>query len=226
MRAWRLVGNRQGGSSMAGQAEQQQALTAGGDDDDRLRRLGRLVSYALEQDELWKMWWFLLYIPIGLGRMQFEVRIHKGEDEKQAVAEFHDLLSKAVLRAAVLAEYALEGSRTLTSGDDEEIADRTRYAKTFIIDTYLVKDPVERLRAYPGWDAARSARWAFLKAMRPAASWRRARWFSSFLHQRMRMPRFRFSQEWVASTTQRRARQPGVRALSLISSPRARMCGV
>src|SRR6266545_7248644 len=146
MRAWRLVGNRQGGSSMAGQAEQQQALTAGGDDDDRLRRLGRLVSYALEQDELWKMWWFLLYIPIGLGRMQFEVRIHKGEDEKQAVAEFHDLLSKAVLRAAVLAEYALEGSRTLTSGDDEEIADRTRYAKTFIIDTYLVKDPVERLK--------------------------------------------------------------------------------
>ena len=33
-------------------------------------------------------------------------------------------------------------------------------------------------------------------------------------------------QEWVASTTQRRARQPDVRALSLISSPRARICGV
>ena len=46
-----------------------------------------------------------------------------------------------------------------------------------------------------------------------------------FLLQRIRMPRFRFSQEWVASTTQRRARQPGVRAFSLISSPRARMCG-
>ena len=61
---------------------------------------------------------------------------------------------------------------------------------------------------------------AFLKAISPAASWRRARWFSSFLDQRMRMPRLRFSQEWQASTTQRRARQPGVRAFSLISSPR------
>src|SRR5712691_4544391 len=71
-----------------------------------------------------------------------------------------------------------------------------------------------------------SARRAFLKAISPAASWSSARWFSSFLHQRIRMPRFRFSQEWVASTTQRRARQPGVCALSLISSPRARMCGV
>jgi len=38
--------------------------------------------------------------------------------------------------------------------------------------------------------------------------------------------RLRFSQECVASRTQRRARQPGVRALSSISSPRARMCGV
>ncbi len=82
------------------------------------------------------------------------------------------------------------------------------------------------LRAYPGWAAASSALRAFLKAIRPQASWRRARWFSSFLHQRIRIPRFRFSQEWVASTTQRRARQPVVRALSLISSPRARMCGV
>jgi len=34
------------------------------------------------------------------------------------------------------------------------------------------------------------------------------------------------SHEWQASTTQRRARQPGVRALSSISSPRLRMCGV
>ena len=70
-----------------------------------------------------------------------------------------------------------------------------------------------RLRAYPGWVAASVARWAFLKAIRPLASWSRARWFSSFLDQRMRMPRLRFSQEWVASTTQRRARQPGVRDL-------------
>ena len=68
--------------------------------------------------------------------------------------------------------------------------------------------------------------WAFLNAIRPLASCRRARWFSSFLDQRIRMPRLRFSQEWVASTTQRRARQPGVRVLSLISSPRERMCGV
>ena len=45
--------------------------------------------------------------------------------------------------------------------------------------------------------------------MRPLASWRRARWFSSFFDQRMRMPRLRFSQEWQASTTQRRARQSG-----------------
>ena len=47
------------------------------------------------------------------------------------------------------------------------------------------------------------ARWAFLKAMRPLASWSRARWFSSFFDQRMRIARLRFSQEWVASTTQR-----------------------
>ena len=67
---------------------------------------------------------------------------------------------------------------------------------------------------------------AFLKAIRPLASWRRARWFSSFFDQRIRMPRFRLSQEWQASTTQRRAFQPGDWALSLISSPRLRMCGV
>src|ERR1035437_7844443 len=37
------------------------------------------------------------------------------------------------------------------------------------------------LRAYPGWVAARVARWVFLNAIRPLASWSRARWFSSFL---------------------------------------------
>jgi len=81
-------------------------------------------------------------------------------------------------------------------------------------------------RAYPGWVVAWVVRWAFLNAMRPLESCRRARWFSSFLDQRMRIPRLRFSQEWAASTTQRRARQPGVRTFSAISSPRARMCGV
>ena len=86
--------------------------------------------------------------------------------------------------------------------------------------------PSRPLRTYPGWVAVRVARWAFLNAIRPLASWSRARWFSSFLDQRMRMARLRFSQECVASTTHRRARQPGVRALSLISSPRVRMCGV
>lgn len=72
----------------------------------------------------------------------------------------------------------------------------------------------------------RVARCAFLKAMRPLASWSRARWFSSFLDQRMRIPRLRFIQEWVASTTQRLAFQPGVCIFSAISSPRVRMCGV
>ena len=42
------------------------------------------------------------------------------------------------------------------------------------------------LRAYPGRAPARCA---FLKAMRPLASWRRARWFSSFFDQRMRIAR-------------------------------------
>jgi hypothetical protein len=51
------------------------------------------------------------------------------------------------------------------------------------------------LRTYPGWAAARVARWAFLKAIRPLASWSSARWFSSFLDQRMSIARFRFSQE-------------------------------
>ena len=39
------------------------------------------------------------------------------------------------------------------------------------------------------------------------------------------IPRLRFSHEWQASTTQRRARHPGTRSLSLISSPRERMWG-
>jgi len=82
------------------------------------------------------------------------------------------------------------------------------------------------LRTYAGRAAVSLAVCAFLKAIRPLASWRSARWFSSFFDQRMRMPRLRFSQEWLASTTQRRARQPGVRIFSAISSPRARMCAV
>jgi hypothetical protein len=48
---------------------------------------------------------------------------------------------------------------------------------------------------------------------------------ASFFDQRIRSERLRLSQEWQASTTQRRARQPGVRSLSVISSPRVRMCG-
>jgi hypothetical protein len=62
--------------------------------------------------------------------------------------------------------------------------------------------------------------------MRPLESWRRARWFSGFLDQRIRIPRLRFIQEWHASTTQRRAFHSGLWAFSSISSPRARMCGV
>jgi hypothetical protein len=83
-----------------------------------------------------------------------------------------------------------------------------------------------RLRAYPAWVRVRRAAWAFLKAISPLASWRRARWFSSFFDQRIRSARLRLSHEWQASTTQRRARQPGRCALRLISSPRLRMCGV
>lgn len=82
------------------------------------------------------------------------------------------------------------------------------------------------LRAYLNRAGATRAAWAFLYAIRPLASCRRARWFSSFFDQRMRMPRLRFIHEWVPSTTHRRARQPGVRAFSLISSPRVRTCGV
>jgi hypothetical protein len=65
-----------------------------------------------------------------------------------------------------------------------------------------------------------------LKAIRPQASISSARWFSSFLDQRISSARLRLIQEWHASTTQRRARQPGVRSFSSISSPRVRMCGV
>jgi hypothetical protein len=65
------------------------------------------------------------------------------------------------------------------------------------------------LRAYPGWVVARVASCAFLNAMRPLESCRRARWFSSFFDQRMSIPRLRFSQEWQASTTQRRAFHSG-----------------
>ena len=83
-----------------------------------------------------------------------------------------------------------------------------------------------RLRAYPGWAAARITVRVFLKAIRPLASWSRARWFSSFLDQRIRIARLRFSHEWQASTTHRRARQSGLLSLSSISSPRARICGV
>src|SRR5207247_4670239 len=85
---------------------------------------------------------------------------------------------------------------------------------------------LDELGAYPAWASASRAAWAFLKAIRPHASWRRARWFSSFFDQRIRIARLRLSHEWQASTTQRRARQPGVRCLSSISSPRLRMCGV
>jgi len=65
---------------------------------------------------------------------------------------------------------------------------------------------VDGLRAYAVWVAA----CAFLWAMRPLASWSRARWFSGFLDQRMRIERLRFSHEWQASTTQRLAPAGGV----------------
>src|SRR5438034_10949195 len=44
--------------------------------------------------------------------------------------------------------------------------------------------------------------------MRAQARWSRARWFSGFFDQRIRSARKRLSQEWVRSTTQRRARKP------------------
>ena len=87
-------------------------------------------------------------------------------------------------------------------------------------------DVLLHVRAYAGRAAASVAARADPKAIRPLASWRSARWFSSFFDQRIRIPRSLLSQLWLASTTQRRARQPGVRTLSAISSPRLRMCGV
>ena len=134
--------------------------------------------------------------------------------------------------ALVLIDYQremFEVIRSETNADMVELHARllAKTAKAFDMPIVLSTVGVGiGFRAYPGWAAASYARRAFLKAIRPQASWSKARWFSSFLHQRMRMPRLRFSQEWVASTIQRRARQPGVWALSLISSPRARMCGV
>jgi hypothetical protein len=50
------------------------------------------------------------------------------------------------------------------------------------------------LRAYAGWAASRAA-WAFLNAIRPEASWSRARWLRSFLDQRMSRARLRLSHE-------------------------------
>lgn len=61
-----------------------------------------------------------------------------------------------------------------------------------------------------------------MKAVRLLASWSRARWFSSFLDQRVRIPRLRLTgfDDPAPCAPAGRAR------LSLISSPRARMCGV
>jgi hypothetical protein len=69
----------------------------------------------------------------------------------------------------------------------------------------------------------RVAACAFLKAIRPLEL-EQGEVVVVFFYQRMRIARLRFSQEWQPSTTHRRARQPGVRALSLISSPRVRIC--
>ena len=66
----------------------------------------------------------------------------------------------------------------------------------------------------------------FLEGDQAACELEEGEWFSSFFDQRIRIARLRLSHEWQASTTQRRARQPGVRALRSISSPRLRMCGV
>jgi hypothetical protein len=55
--------------------------------------------------------------------------------------------------------------------------------------------PRKSLRTYLGRVVAGVAAWAFLKAIMPLERCSRARWFSSFLDQRMRIPRLRFSQE-------------------------------
>ena len=112
------------------------------------------------------------------------------------------------------------------SGLDALIAAACRARPPELAPMLPARSTRSKLRAYAGRAAASRAVWAFLSAIRPLASWRSARWLSSFFDQRIRIPRLRLSQEWVASTTQRRARQPGVRILSAISSPRARMCGV
>jgi transposase len=78
------------------------------------------------------------------------------------------------------------------------------------------------LRAYPGRASAVARR----QVMRPQASCSRARWFSGFFDQRTSRPRKRLSQEWVRSTTQRRARKPASRSSACFSSPRERTCGV
>ena len=51
------------------------------------------------------------------------------------------------------------------------------------------------LRTYPDRPAASRAACARLKAIKPLASCRKARWFSSFLDQRTRMPRLRLNHE-------------------------------
>ena len=122
--------------------------------------------------------------------------------------------SYVVLRVSSLKEFLVELEFVLTDRKQTVVAFSLREALNLV------------LRAYPGWARASRAVWAFLNAIRPLASWSRARWFSSFFDQRIRSARLRFSHEWQASTTQRRARQPGVRSLRLISSPRVRMCGV
>jgi hypothetical protein len=72
---------------------------------------------------------------------------------------------------------------------------RLRAALTLTIAaTVVVGGATLALRAYLGRAVAGVVAWAFLNAMRPLESCRRARWFSGFLDQRMRIPRLRFSQ--------------------------------
>jgi hypothetical protein len=66
--------------------------------------------------------------------------------------------------------------------------------------------------------AAKSRRPADLTG--PQDSCSRARWFSSFLDQRIRIARLRFSHERQASMTQRAGAPARGRSLSAISSPR------
>ncbi len=78
------------------------------------------------------------------------------------------------------------------------------------------------LRAYPGRGVASTV----FQVMSAQARWSRARWFSGFFDQRMRSARKRLSQEWVRSTTQRRARKPASCLSAFASSPRQRMWAV